>query len=78
MSARPRAHLDTDWYRPANEDPWRRPDNKVRFLVPFDPVVHDRYRFARLWDWEYRFEAYMPAPKRELGDHALPPCGKLG
>jgi uncharacterized protein YcaQ len=24
------------------------------------------------WGWEYRFEAYTPAPKRKLGYYALP------
>ena len=33
----------------------------VRLLAPFDPVVHDRARFERLWGWTYRFEAYTPA-----------------
>src|ERR1700689_4188795 len=35
---------------------------RVRFLAPFDPVVWDRLRFGQLWEWEYRFEAYTPAP----------------
>jgi uncharacterized protein YcaQ len=25
-----------------------------------------------LWEWEYRFEAYTPAPKRKLGYYAMP------
>jgi hypothetical protein len=41
-------------------------------LTPFDPIVHDRHRFERLWGWRYRFEAYTPAPKRTLGYYALP------
>jgi uncharacterized protein YcaQ len=44
----------------------------VRFLAPFDPVVWDRRRFAHLWGWDYRFEAYTPAPKRQFGYYALP------
>ena len=44
----------------------------VRFLAPFDPVVHDRDRFELLWGWTYRFEAYTPAPKRKLGYYAMP------
>lgn len=44
----------------------------VRFLAPFDPVVWDRARFAQLWGWEYRFEAYTPAARRERGYYALP------
>ena len=29
-------------------------------------------RFEMLWDWAYRFEAYVPAPKRTMGHYALP------
>ena len=41
-------------------------------LAPFDPVVWDRRRFEHFWGWAYRFEAYTPAPKRQLGYYALP------
>ena len=47
-------------------------ENKVCFLAPFDPVVWDRDRFAHLWDWEYRFEAYIPPRRRRFGYYALP------
>jgi uncharacterized protein len=40
--------------------------------TPFDPVVWDRRRFELLWGWSYRFEAYVPAPKRVRGYYALP------
>ena len=45
---------------------------RVRILAPFDPLVRDRERFAQLWNWEYRFEAYVPAAKRERGYYAMP------
>ncbi len=62
-----------DWYWPAEEDPTRgEPQDTVRLLAPFDPVVWDRDRFELLWGWGYRFEAYTPAPKRKLGYYALP------
>jgi hypothetical protein len=64
-----------EWYWPAEESPrsarWR-PDDEVRLLTPFDPVVWDRPRFEIFWNWVYRFEAYTPAPKRKLGYYALP------
>ncbi|WP_207553477.1 DNA glycosylase AlkZ-like family protein, partial [Teichococcus deserti] len=44
----------------------------VRILAPFDPIVWDRRRFAHLWGWEYRFEAYTPPPQRRFGYYALP------
>lgn len=65
----------TTWYWPADENPRSRrhaPDEQVRLLAPFDPVVWDRRRFELLWDWVYKFEAYTPAPKRQYGYYALP------
>jgi uncharacterized protein YcaQ len=62
-----------DWYWPAEEDAARHaPQDTVRLLAPFDPVVRDRGRFELLWGWVYRFEAYTPAPRRKLGYYALP------
>jgi uncharacterized protein YcaQ len=64
-----------DWYWPAAETPtsrrWRA-EPAVRLFTPFDPVVWDRQRFELFWGWQYRFEAYTPAPKRKLGYYALP------
>ena len=63
------------WYWPAGENPASKrhaPQDEVRLLAPFDPVVWDRLRFELLWGWAYRFEAYTPAPKRRLGYYALP------
>ena len=62
-----------DWYWPADESAVRHPvKDEVKILAPFDPVVHDRARFERLWDWAYRFEAYTPVPKRKFGHYAMP------
>ena len=64
---------NVDWYWPSDENPFEATtEEKVRLLAPFDPVVHDRARFERLWGWVYRFEAYTPAPKRKLGYYAMP------
>ena len=62
-----------DWYWPAGEGPKvAGPDDVVRVLAPFDPVVWDRRRFEILWGWAYRFEAYTPVAKRKRGYYALP------
>jgi uncharacterized protein YcaQ len=64
-----------DWYWPAEENPAsrrHRVPERVHLLAPFDPVVWDRRRFEHFWGWAYRFEAYTPAPKRQLGYYALP------
>lgn len=63
------------WYWPADENPRSRrylPDDGLRFLAPFDPVVWDRRRFLALWNWSYRFEAYVPAARRTMGHYAMP------
>jgi uncharacterized protein YcaQ len=69
------ARLDVDgvtWLMPAGEA-WEEPgDARVRFLAPFDPVVWDRRRFERFWNWEYRLEAYTPPARRKFGYYALP------
>ena len=63
----------TEWYWPGA---WKivrdQPDDSVRLLAPFDPVVWDRARFQRLWGWVYRFEAYTPQEKRIRGYYAMP------
>jgi uncharacterized protein YcaQ len=60
------------YLRPAGRIIRREPDEMVRFLAPFDPVVWDRYRFEHFWGWPYRFEAYTPPAKRKLGYYAMP------
>ena len=64
---------EIDWYWPAGERlPRHAPQDRVRLLAPFDPVVWDRRRFELFWGWAYRFEAYTPAAKRTRGYYALP------
>jgi uncharacterized protein YcaQ len=64
---------NVDWYWPSDEHAeGHEAEETVRLLAPFDPLVHDRGRFERLWGWAYRFEAYTPVPKRKLGYYAMP------
>ncbi len=79
MLARAKARLaharaaDLDWYWPADEAPEDAPpEDRVRLLAPFDPIVWDRRRFEAFWEWRYRFEAYTPVEKRTLGYYAMP------
>lgn len=58
--------------RPLGMPLGRRGPPALRFLAPFDPLVWDRRRFAHLWGWEYRFEAYTPPARRVRGYYALP------
>ncbi len=48
------------------------PQQLIHILSPFDPLVIQRKRLHMLFDYEHRFEAYVPADKRVLGYFALP------
>jgi hypothetical protein len=44
----------------------------TRLLCPFDPILRDRARCLRRFGFDYRFEAFTPAPKRLYGYYVLP------
>lgn len=46
--------------------------SRLRVLSPFDPVIRDRIRLKRLFDYDYRIEIFVPAPKRQYGYYVFP------
>ncbi len=59
-----------DWEERAAALPSAPP--RVRLLSPFDPILRDRRRTLRLFGFDYRFEAFVPAPQRRWGYYILP------
>lgn len=64
------AFAPLDWERRLR----RLPDvpDRTRLLCPFDPVIRDRDRGLRRFGFDYRFEAFVPAPKRRYGYFVMP------
>jgi uncharacterized protein YcaQ len=61
------------WARPETLDVRFDPAGEmVHILSPFDPLVHQRKRLQLFFDYEHRFEAYVPKKKRKFGYFALP------
>ena len=45
---------------------------RVHILSPFDPLIIQRKRLELIFDYDHRFEAYVPKAKRVMGYFALP------
>ena len=43
----------------------------MRLLCPFDPVLRDRARAKRLFNFDFRFEGFVPAANRTHGYYVM-------
>lgn len=48
------------------------PPTRVRILSPFDPLLRDRGRAERIFDFHYRIEVFVPEAKRQYGYYVFP------
>jgi len=61
------------WVRPDTLDTIPGPaQEQVYILSPFDPLIIQRKRLRLFFDYEYRFEAYVPKQKRLFGYFCCP------
>lgn len=61
------------WIRPDALDDIADPTaEQVHILSPFDPLIIQRKRLRLFFDYDYRFEAYVPRDKREFGYFVCP------
>jgi uncharacterized protein len=61
------------WVRPDVVDAMPVPaEEPVHILSPFDPLIIQRRRLRLFFDYEYRFEAYVPKDKRVFGYFVCP------
>lgn len=48
------------------------PTPRLRIINPFDPLVRDRKRLARMFGFDYKIEIYIPPKKRQYGYYVYP------
>ena len=63
------------WHQPAYLDPQAKLPAAIEsasLLSPFDPVIWFRARAARMFDFDYRVEIFVPQAKRRWGCFVLP------
>lgn len=51
---------------------YTKPQDYARFIAPLDNIMWDRTLIEKLFDFEYRWEVYMPVAKRVYGYYVLP------
>ena len=80
-------YAEANWFRSGSRKPknWSTGQNRkrsnpfrpsdggrVHILSPFDPLIIQRKRLGLIFEYDHRFEAYVPKEKRVMGYFALP------
>lgn len=48
------------------------PPRRLRLISPFDPLIRDRQRTAKVFGFDYTIEIFVPPKKRKYGYYVLP------
>jgi hypothetical protein len=66
------------WAHPKSLTDSARGHHRTTLLSPFDSLIWDRRRTARIFGWAQGIEAYKPATQREHGYFVMPRQGAAG
>jgi uncharacterized protein YcaQ len=67
--------IRSQYYMPSSALPYLNqpaPEPRVIFIAPLDSLIWDRKATQQIFDFDYQWEVYKPAPQRRWGYYVLP------